>query len=95
MEPDKSMSEGQLRDLLAAERTHLANERTLLAYIRTALALAAGGAVILQFFPVHAALIVAAWTLMAAGGLMLAVGIYRFHAVRRQINGTSAAGRPR
>lgn len=76
------MNEGQLRDNLAVERTHLANERTLLAYIRTALASAAGGAVLLQFFPPHSALLGLAWFLVAAGGVMLAVGLYRFYRVR-------------
>lgn len=84
--PHESMNEGQLRDQLAVERTHLANERTLLAYIRTALALAACGAALLHFFPVHAALTVVSWLLMAGGGAMLAAGIYRFFVVRGQLN---------
>jgi putative membrane protein len=81
------MSEGQLRDNLAVERTHLANERTLLAYIRTALASAAGGAVLLQFFAPHPALLGLALLLIAAGGVMLAVGLYRFYKVRRELRG--------
>lgn len=85
--PHLEMDEGQLRDQLAVERTHLANERTLLAYVRTALALAAGGAALLQFFPAHSALIMFAWLLIASGGVMLFVGLYRFYAVRRQLSG--------
>lgn len=80
------MNEGQLRDQLAVERTHLANERTLLAYIRTALASAAGGAALLQFFPPYSSLIGLAWLLVAAGGVMLAIGLYRFYKVRGELN---------
>lgn len=79
------MNEGELRDQLAVERTHLANERTLLAYIRTALGSAAGGAAILQFFPPHSSLIALAWLLVAAGGVMLAFGLYRFYKVRGEL----------
>jgi putative membrane protein len=86
------MTEGELRDHLAAERTHLANERTLLAYVRTALASAAGGAVLLQFFPSHPGLLWLAWLLVAAGGVMLAFGVYRFVAVRMRIGGTRGPG---
>ncbi|MGH7337905.1 MAG: YidH family protein [Myxococcota bacterium] len=67
------------------ERTSLANERTLLAYVRTALALAGGGAVLLQFFPDHPSLLGLAWSLVAVGGAALAIGVYRFLAVRRRI----------
>jgi len=81
------MSDGELRDRLAVERTHLANERTLLAYIRTALASAGGGAVLLQFFPSYPALFAASWLLIAAGGAMLAVGLYRFLKVRGELSG--------
>lgn len=80
------MTETQLRDQLAVERTRLANERTLLAYVRTALALAAGGAVLLQFFPAYPALFWLAWLLVLAGGAALAVGIHRFVAVRARLN---------
>lgn len=79
------MTEGALRDQLAVERTHLANERTLLAYVRTALASAGGGAVLLQFFPSWPALFAVAWLLVAAGGIMLAVGLYRFLKVRGEL----------
>ena len=62
-----SMNKGELRDELAVERTRLANERTLLAYIRTALALAAAGAILLQFFPSYPSLFSIAWVLVVAG----------------------------
>jgi len=80
------MNEGQLRDKLAVERTHLANERTLLAYIRTALGCAAAGAAILQFFPPHSSLVGLAWLLVAAGGVMLVIGLFRFYKVRGELN---------
>jgi putative membrane protein len=80
------MNEGQLRDQLAVDRTHLANERTLLAYIRTALGCAAGGAALLQFFPPHSYLVALAWLLVAAGGAMLAIGLFRFYKVRGGLN---------
>lgn len=82
----KNMTEGELRDQLAVQRTHLANERTLLAYVRTALAAAAGGAVLLQFFPAYSSLLWLAWLLIASGGVMLVIGTYRFLAVRRHLN---------
>lgn len=81
------MNEGELRDRLAAERTHLANERTLLSYVRTALALAAGGAALLQFFPSRPGLAVVAWALIAAGGVIAVLGPLRFAAVRKRIAG--------
>jgi len=79
------MSEAQLRDELAVERTRLANERTLLAYVRTALALAGGGAVLLQFFPDYPSLVWIAWALVAAGGATMLIGAYRFVAVGRRL----------
>lgn len=84
------MNDGERRDQLAVERTHLANERTLLAYVRTALASAGGGAVLLQFFPYSPALSTVAWLLIAAGGAMLAVGLYRFLRVRAGLGGRSS-----
>lgn len=84
------MMQGELRDQLAVERTHLANERTLLAYVRTAFASAGGGAVLLQFFPSYPALFGLAWLLVLAGGVMLAIGAYRFLKVRRELGGPSS-----
>jgi putative membrane protein len=81
------MNEGQLRDELAVERTRLANERTLLAYVRTGLALAGGGAVLLQFFPSYPSLFGFAWLLLAAGGVTIVIGTYRFLVVHRRLHG--------
>jgi putative membrane protein len=83
------MTEAQLRDELAIERTHLANERTLLAYIRTALALAGGGAVLLQFFPSYPILLVFAILLVVVGGATAILGILRFVAVSVRLKGKS------
>jgi putative membrane protein len=80
-----TMNEGQLRDQLAAERTRLANERTLLAYIRTALALAGAGAVLLRFFPASPVLSWIARPFVIAGGVTVAVGVYRFVARTKRI----------
>jgi putative membrane protein len=81
----RSMSEPTTaRDLLAIERTRLANERTLLAYIRTALALAGGGAGIVGFVPGEAAGIMGVG-LLAAGALVLGVGVRRFATVRGRL----------
>ncbi len=79
------MSDTDLRDHLAVERTHLANERTLLSYIRTALSVIIGGGVILQFLPEQPVLRVLAWVAILGGLLMAAIGVYRFLKVRREI----------
>ena len=78
------MENAALRDELALERTRLANERTFLAYVRTALALFAGAAALLQFFHgAYATLL--AWLLIAGGGLVLIVGVYRFWRVGKRL----------
>lgn len=79
------MSDTDLRDHLAVERTHLSNERTLLAYIRTALSLIIGGAVILQFLPESRFLMILAWGGIVGGVLAGGIGAYRFIKVRGQI----------
>jgi putative membrane protein len=79
------VNDTQLRDELAVERTRLANERTWLAYVRTALALAAGGAGLLQFFPDRGLVRAAAWALITAGGLCLLFGTARSIAVHRKL----------
>ena len=82
------MNEGSdVRDQLALERTRLANERTFLAYIRTGLSLLAASAVLFQFFSTLNAYLAVAWLLVAAGGVVLAVGVWRFYTVRRRLNG--------
>jgi putative membrane protein len=80
------MGETDLRDQLAADRTHLANERTLLAYVRTALAMVGAGAGLLHFFQTPGSRISGA-LLIAAGVIGLMIGIWRFRTVRRHIAG--------
>lgn len=79
------MSDSDLRDHLAVERTHLANERTLLSYIRTALSLLIGGGVVLQFLPEQPVLVGVAWIAIAAGVVTGAIGTYRFIKVKGEI----------
>jgi len=79
------VSETDLRDKLALERTRLANERTFLAYIRTALSLIAAGFVILQFFQDRLHLPAIGWLLVGSGLLALLFGIVRFVRVRAQL----------
>lgn len=79
------MSDTDLRDHLAVERTHLANERTLLSYIRTALSLLIGGGVVLQFLPDQPLLMFVAWFAIGSGVLTGIIGTYRFLKVRGEI----------
>jgi putative membrane protein len=80
------MEDSGLRDKLALERTLLANERTFLAYMRTALSLLAAGAALLHFFPNAPGVTLPAWCLVAAGGITLAAGIFRFLQVRSHLS---------
>lgn len=79
-------SETELRDQLAVDRTHLANERTLLAYVRTALALVVTGAGLLELLESFAS-DVGGVAFIAAGALLMPVGIWRFVRVRRDLRG--------
>jgi putative membrane protein len=80
-----------MRDKLALERTKLANERTFLAYVRTALSLVAGAVVLFQFFSTVHAYVAVAWVLAISGVLVLAIGIYRFRAVRAKLQPAAPA----
>ena len=71
-------------DQLALQRTRLANERTLLAYVRTALALLGGGVALLEFVDAGSAR-GAGLVSIAAGVVMLPVGLWRYFAVRRAL----------
>jgi len=79
------VSDTDLRDNLALERTRLANERTFLAYIRTSLSLIAAGVVILHFFQDQASSPIVAWLLVSSGGIALLIGIVRFFRVRARL----------
>jgi putative membrane protein len=75
-----------LRDHLALDRTRLANERTLLSYVRTALMLAVAGATAVKFVGEHPEVIVTGWIFIAVGIAVGVIGIWRFLAMRRDIN---------
>jgi len=79
------VSDSDLRDRLALERTKLANERTFLAYIRTALSLVAAGVVILQFFQQRPHFPAIAWLLVASGLIAFLLGIVRFIQIRARL----------
>ena len=73
-----------LRDVLAIDRTILANERTLLSYFRTMLALAATGGSLVHFVEASWARLGGA-ALIAAGGLLFAVGVWRYRRVNADL----------
>ena len=73
-----------LRDVLAIDRTVLANERTLLAYVRTVLALLAAGGSVLHFIEAWWA-VPAGVILLIAAPIALAIGIWRFRRVNRDL----------
>jgi putative membrane protein len=69
-----------LRDILAIDRTILANERTILSYLRTMLALLAAGGSLIHFIDASWAL-VTGLVLLAAGPVLMAVGVRRYRRV--------------
>ncbi|GAB5402026.1 MAG: hypothetical protein Aurels2KO_02570 [Aureliella sp.] len=80
-EPD----ELTIRDHLARDRTTLANERTFLSYIRTAFGFAAAGGTLIKLFPTEQSSQILGGGLLAAGAIILIVGIWRFTVVRIQL----------
>ena len=82
-------SDTELRDNLAADRTHLANERTLLAYIRTTLALVGAGSGLLHFFEDAGTRLIGG-LMITAGIVGLGIGIWRFRVIRQHIHGRQA-----
>lgn len=94
MQLSQNDQEGFLRDRLAVTRTSLSNERTLLAYVRTALTLIATGGAILEFLDSFIAGFIAI-VLITIGTLTLPLGVWRYRAIRRQLDpGTIEAERP-
>ena len=75
-----------LRDHLAIDRTRLANERTLLAYLRTALMLVVAGATAEKVMGGSPTVVITGWTFIGFGGVVAAFGIWRFLAMKREIN---------
>lgn len=70
-----------LRDLLAADRTHLANERTLLAYLRTALTLFIGGVSFIQFFSTLLVKLIG-WSFIPLSIIFVVLGFQRFYKMK-------------
>jgi Domain of unknown function DUF. len=73
-----------VRDRLARQRTELANERTLLAYIRTALGFFIVGIPAIWWME-RPGIQMLGWVSLAAGVLLLAVGVRRFFSIRTDI----------
>ncbi|WP_182870361.1 DUF202 domain-containing protein [Stieleria mannarensis] len=71
---------------LALIRTDLANERTLLAYGRSALMLVATGVSLVKFLDVSFDFVVLGWGLIGCGGIVGAIGTYRFASLKRRLN---------
>lgn len=78
------MTSPDRKDYLAAERTDLANERTFLSYVRTAISIAALGIVMLHFLTDSSSRIFGIAAIVI-GGLMLALGFWRFRGERSRI----------
>ena len=80
------------RTSFADHRTALASERTLYAVLRTGLAIAGGGAVVIELlggdWPSWLKSILAG-TLVVAGYAMIIAGLRRYEAVARQVEATS------
>lgn len=70
-----------LRDLLAADRTHLANQTTFLAYIRTALTLFVAGVTFIHFFDSYVVEVIG-WAFMPLGVATFFVGLFRYNRFR-------------
>ena len=79
-------SDTLVRDRLARKRTQLANERTLLAYLRTALGFLAVGIPAVWWFE-DALVQKLGVASLILGALLLGIGIYRFIAVKGEIDG--------
>lgn len=74
-----------LREYLAIERTKLANERTLLTYVRTSLYFVVAGSTLGHLIDSEF------WRLMdlpliIIGGIIIAIGFFRFIMTRKAIN---------
>ena len=77
-------------DRLALQRTRLANERTLFTYVRTSLALVGFGLALLQLHPERGWRL--GYTALAVASVVLAVGLLRFRAHRRELAASELIG---
>lgn len=75
------LSDMQLRDLLAADRTKLSNQNTFLAYIRTALTLFVAGVSFIQFFG-NLVYEIIGFTFIPVGLVTFLVGFFRYNKLR-------------
>jgi len=75
------LSDMQLRDLLAADRTKLSNQNTFLAYIRTALTLFVAGVTFIQFFG-NLVYEIIGFAFIPIGLLTFVVGFIRYNKLR-------------
>jgi len=75
------LSDMQLRDLLAADRTKLSNQNTFLAYIRTALTLFVAGVTFIQFFG-NLVYEVIGFAFIPVGLITFLVGFVRYNRLR-------------
>ena len=73
-----------VRDWLAIDRTHLANERTFLAYFRTFVVILSSAIAILKVDVLHELKELGIFLLILSP-IILAVGLFRFFYVRRQV----------
>jgi len=83
------MSDVQIRDGLARQRTEMANERTLLAYIRTALGFSIVGIPAI-WWSEQSGMQGLGFLALAAGLVCLAVGLWRFRVMKAVIAATDS-----
>jgi putative membrane protein len=75
------LTDMQLRDLLATDRTKLSNQNTFLAYIRTALTLFVAGITFIQFFG-SIVVAVIGWCFIPVAVATFIVGFVRYNRLR-------------
>jgi len=83
------MSDAQIRDRLARQRTEMANERTLLAYVRTALGFSIVG-IPAVWWSEQPGMQGLGLVSLAAGLVCLAVGLWRFRVMKAVIAATDS-----
>jgi len=79
------ISNHDLRDHLAVERTILANKRTLLSYVRTAILLLGSGLTIIKLFGEEPVFVVFAWIMVIVGMALIAIGSIEYLDVNQKL----------